>query len=84
MLATYAITSSLLSVQKSISKSGIDIRSGFRKRSNKRSCAIGSTFVIDSAQATKEPAPEPLPGPTGIPFSLAHLIKSDTIKKYPG
>ena len=32
--------------------------------------------------ATNEPAPEPRPGPTGIPRDLAHLIKSATIKKY--
>ena len=75
------MTSSRLSVQKSISKSGIEIRSGFKNRSNRRSCSIGSTLVMDSAQATKDPAPEPLPGPTGIPFSFAHLIKSETIKK---
>jgi len=35
---------------------------------------IGSTSVIDKHQATKEPAPEPLPGPTGISFSFAYLI----------
>jgi hypothetical protein len=26
-----------------------------------------------SAQATSEPAPEPRPGPTGMPCALAHL-----------
>ena len=31
-------------------------------------------------QATKLPAPDPLPGPTGIEFDLAHLIKSLTIE----
>ena len=35
---------------------------------------IGSTSVIDIHQATNDPAPEPLPGPTGISFSLAHFI----------
>ena len=32
---------------------------------------IGSTSVIDKHHATNEPAPDPLPGPTGISFSLA-------------
>ena len=35
---------------------------------------IGSMSVMESAQATKEPAPDPLPGPTGISFFFAHLI----------
>ena len=39
---------------------------------------------MSKAYATSEPAPEPLPGPTETPLSLAHLINSDTIKKYPG
>ena len=34
-----------------------------------------------SAYATNEPAPEPRPGPTGHPWFLAQLMKSDTIKK---
>ena len=34
-----------------------------------------------SAQATTEPAPEPRPGPTGMPSPLAHLMKSATIRK---
>ncbi len=34
---TYSITRSRPRSQKSMSKSGIDTRSGFRKRSNKRS-----------------------------------------------
>jgi len=34
-----------------------------------------------SAQATTEPAPEPRPGPTGMSFCLAHLMKSATIRK---
>ena len=34
-----------------------------------------------SAQATSEPAPEPRPGPTGMPLRFAHLMKSETIRK---
>ena len=39
-----------------------------------KSNLIGSISVIDKHQATKDPAPEPLPGPTGILFCFAHLI----------
>ena len=35
---------------------------------------IGSISVIERDQATSEPAPDPLPGPTGISFFFAHLI----------
>ena len=69
----YSNTKSLFSSQKSISKSGIEIRSGFKNLSNIRLNLIGSTSVIERHQATKDPAPDPLPGPTGISFSLAHL-----------
>ncbi len=34
-----------------------------------------------SGKYTIEPAPEPRPGPTGIPLALDQPIKSDTIKK---
>ena len=54
---------------------------GFRKRSNRRSCRIGSRSVIPSTQATSEPAPEPRPGPTGISRSRAQRIKSATTRK---
>ena len=37
--------------------------------------------VIESDHATTEPAPEPRPGPTGIPWALAHWMKSATIRK---
>ena len=57
------ITSSRRSWQKSMSKSGIDTRSGFRKRSNSRPKRSGSRSVISSAQAATEPAPDPRPGP---------------------
>ena len=42
---------------------------------------MGSSPVISSDQATSEPAPEPRPGPTGIPCATAHFMKSDTIRK---
>ena len=35
---------------------------------------MGSKSVIDKHHATKEPAPDPLPGPTGILFDLAQFI----------
>ncbi len=38
-------------------------------------------LVIFIEYATSEPAPDPLPGPTGISFSFDHLIKSETIKE---
>ena len=40
--------------------------------------------MIVSAQATTDPAPDPRPGPTGIPCCFAHWMKSATIRKYPG
>ena len=39
--------------------------------------------MIPREKATSDPAPDPLPGPTGTSFCLAQLIKSETIKKYP-
>jgi hypothetical protein len=42
-----------------MSKSGIDTRSGLRKRSNRRPKRIGSRSVMVSAYATSEPAPGP-------------------------
>ena len=59
-------------MQKSISKSGIEILSGFKNLSNTRPYLIGSMAVMPSAKATNDPAPEPLPGPTGISLSFAH------------
>jgi hypothetical protein len=41
-----------------MSKSGIDTRSGLRKRSNRRPKRRGSRSVIVSDQATTEPAPD--------------------------
>ncbi len=46
LLATYSMTRSRPSMQKSTSKSGIDTRSGFKNRSNRRSCSIGSRSVM--------------------------------------
>ena len=64
-----------------MSKSGIDIRSGLRKRSNNNPQRIGSRSVINSDHATNDPAPDPRPGPTGMPVFFAHCIKSATIRK---
>ena len=64
-----------------MSKSGSDGLSGFKNLSNSNPYFIGSKDVIDNTKATREPAPEPLPGPTGIPFVFAQLTKSITIKK---
>ena len=44
------------------------------------STLIGSRSVIPSDQATIEPAPDPLPGPTGISLLFAQLTTSATIK----
>ncbi len=57
-----------------MSKSGIEIRSGFKNLSKIKLNLIGSTSVIERHHATRDPAPEPLPGPTGISLFLAHLI----------
>ena len=70
-------------MQKSISISGIDIRSGLRNLSNSKLYFIGSTSVIPVVYATIEPAADPLPGPTGIRLVFAYLTKSIVIKKYP-
>ena len=64
-----------------MSKSGMDTRSGFRNRSNSRPKRRGSRPVMVSDQATSEPAPEPRPGPTGMPWATAHFMKSETIRK---
>ncbi len=52
----------------------MEILSGLRKRSNISPNLIGSKSVIDKHQATKDPAPEPLPGPTGILLCFAHFM----------
>ena len=70
-------------MQKSTSKSGMDTRSGFKNRSNSSLKSIGSMSVMRSDHAATEPAPEPRPGPTGMPCSLAQRMKSQTMRKYP-
>ena len=84
LLTTYSITLFLPSSSKSISISGKLTLSGFKNLSKRRLYFIGSILVIPRAYATTEPAADPLPGPTDTPISLAALIKSWTIKKYPG
>ena len=74
LVVKYLKTWSLFSSQKSISKSGIEILSGFKNLSKIKLNFIGSTSVIDKHHATNEPAPDPLPGPTGILLSFAHFI----------
>lgn len=51
-------------------KSGIEGRSGFRKRSKIRPWGCGSRSVIRIANAHIEPAPDPRPGPTRMPVVL--------------
>ena len=62
----------------------MEIRSGFKKRSNNKPNLMGSNPVIPSEYETKEPAAEPLPGPTRIPTLRAWLQRSETTRKYPG
>ena len=54
--------------QKSMSMSGIEIRSGFRNRSKSRSYRSGSISVIRSAQDTIEPAALPAARPDRDPL----------------
>ena len=56
-----------------MSMSGIEIRSAFRKRSNRRSYSSGSTSVIRSAYETIEPAADPRPGTDRDPVVLREL-----------
>jgi hypothetical protein len=52
-------------MQKSMSKSGMLTRSGFRKRSNSSLFAIGSMSVMRIEYATSDPAPDPAARPDG-------------------
>ncbi len=63
-----------------MSKSGMETRSGFKKRSNSKSYLRGSTSVMPMQYATMDPTPEPLPGPTGMPCSLDQFMKSHTTR----
>jgi len=65
-----------------MSTSGMEIRSGLRKRSKRRSYLIGSIFVMPVRYATNEPAADPRPGPTTMPLSFAQFTKSWTMRKY--
>ena len=67
--------------QKSMSTSGMEIRSGLRNRSNSRSYCMGSMSVMCIDQATMLPAALPRPGPTGTPISRALRMKSQTSRK---
>src|ERR1700735_4807222 len=77
LLATYSMTRSRPSMQKSTSKSGIDTRSGFKNRSNSRSCSMGSKSVMPSANATSEPAPDPRPDRHAVLARPANEIGHD-------
>ena len=59
---TYSMTSPRRRSQKSMSMSGSDTRSGFRKRSKIRSKCSGSTSVMFRQYATRLPAADPRPG----------------------
>ena len=65
------MTSPLRSMQKSMSISGMDTRSMFRKRSKIRLNLMGSMSVISIVYETMEPAADPLPGPTMMPWPFA-------------
>jgi hypothetical protein len=77
------MTASRPSMQKSMSKSGIDTRSGFRNRSNSsraQRIEIGDAERVGGERARRRSRG---PGPTGIAFVRAHAMKSATIRKYP-
>ena len=63
-----------------MSMSGIDLRPGFRNLSKRSPYRIGSTSVISRQYAASEPAAEPRPGPTWMPFVFAKWMKSQTIR----
>ncbi len=81
---TYSNTLDLPSSSKSISISGIEILSGLRNRSKSKSYFMGSILVMPRQYATADPAADPRPGPTETPIFLAVLVKSCTMRKYPG
>ncbi len=67
--------------QKSISTSGGETRSGLRNLSNRRPNLMGQMSVIAMVYATREPAADPRPGPTGIPCARPQLMKSAVMRK---
>ena len=54
---------------------------GVEEAFEKQIVGQGSRLVMRSDQATSEPAAEPRPGPTGMPWSLAQLMNSCTMRK---
>src|SRR5262247_417654 len=68
------MTSSRRSSAKSMSISGIEIRSGFKNRSNRSPYRMGSTLVIPRQYATSEPAEDPRPGPVVALEALASEV----------
>ena len=74
MLNRQEITSSLLSVSKSISISGIVIIFGFKNLSKDKLNLIGSKLVISNKLQTNDSPALPLDGPILILFFLAKEI----------
>src|ERR1051325_184725 len=74
---TWRITASRRSWQKSMSKSGIETRSGLRKRSKSSPKRNGSRSVMVSAQATTAPAPEPRPARNPLPLRPLDEVGDD-------
>lgn len=73
---TYWITSSRRASQKLTSISGMETRSGLRKRSKSRLCLIGSMSVMRVQKATREPAADPdVPGRRGYRVFSAGVDK---------
>ena len=79
--ATYRMTSSRPRGSKSMSMSGICLRSGLRNRSKISPYRSGSRSVILKQYETTEPAADPRPGPTRIPRSRANRMRSHTTRK---
>ena len=68
---TYSMTSPRRASQKSMSISGGLMRSSFRNLSKMSPFSMGSMSVILRHQATRLPAADPRPGPTGMSCSRA-------------
>lgn len=79
---TYWMTSSRRSTQKSMSKSGLDTRSGFKNRSKMSEYCSGSTLVMPMAYATDgADAAAPVPGSYRRPCASDQWMKSHTMRK---